>query len=143
MASMKSTFGLPNITYDSDFVSTLANNGIGGWQGRNWDPAVGDKSFDRYCANITTDTLLYPATAGLKETVQNLTEASGYPSASDKFITRMLNWIGYVNATLVTSCAGNNQTQDQCYSTHNDTLYAQIDFSQQGWRSWAYQYCTE
>jgi hypothetical protein len=141
-SSLKSAFGLGNITDDTDFASTLTNNGIGDWQGLNWDPAVTDNTTGFYCGNVTTETLLYPGTESLTSTVKNLTEESGYP-ADDTLVTQMLNWIGYVNKTLVVPCASNNQTQNQCYSSLNTTYYQQTDLGQQGWRSWAYQYCTE
>jgi hypothetical protein len=140
--SLKTTFGLGNLTDNTDFAATLANYGIGGWQGRNWDPEVSDTTFGRYCGNITSTKLLYPGNESLKPVVKNLTEASGHP-ASDTLTTQMLNWIGYVNATLVSTCAQNNQTQDQCYSNVNTTYFQQTDIGQQTWRSWAYQYCTE
>lgn len=139
---LKTTFGLGNITDNTDFVSTLSNYGIGGWQGRNWDPAVGDKSFGQYCGNITNTSLVYPGTASLKPAVEKLIKAAGQ-DGTDALTTKLLNWIGYVNTTLVRDCAKGNRTQDQCYSTHNQTFYDQHDYASQGWRSWAYQYCTE
>jgi len=138
---LKTVFQLDGITYDDDFASTLAEYGVGGWQSLNWDPNVTSPAVLEYCAAITNDTLMYPATASLRDEVLNLTEISGYKGVSDVFITRLLNWIGYSNATLSASCAGS--TLDQCVGTHNQTFYDQIDFSQQTWRSWGYQYCTE
>jgi hypothetical protein len=138
---LKNTFQLGGITYDDDFASALAQYSVGGWQSRNWDPAVNSPSFDSYCTNITNNTILYPATASLREEVLNLTEISGYSDISDTFVTRILNWIGYTNATLAASCGGS--TLDQCVGTHNATFYEQIGIEQQVWRSWGYQYCTE
>lgn len=54
----------------------------------------------------------------------------------------MLNFIGWLNASLVAPCSKASSTQDQCFSTHNSTYYAQDDISQT-WRSWPYQYCTQ
>jgi hypothetical protein len=142
VTDLKTTFGLGNLTDTTDFVSTLANYGIGGWQGRNWDPAVGDPSFERYCSNITNTSLIYPGTASLRPAVEKLTTAAGQES-SEELTTKLLNWIGYVNTTLVTSCASSNKTQDQCYGTHNQTYYDQQDYASQSWRSWSYQFCTE
>jgi hypothetical protein len=141
-ASLKNVFGLGGFTDNRDFASTLSNYGIGGWQSRNWDPAVNDPSFDQYCGNITTKTLLYPETESLKPAVKNLTKKAGHP-ASETLTTQLLNWIGYINTTLATPCASSNQTLDQCYSSLNTTFYQQSDIGQQTWRSWAYQYCTE
>jgi hypothetical protein len=140
--SLKSVFGLENLTHDQDFASALTNYGIGDWQGLNWDPAVSDNTTGFYCGNVTTETLLYPSTESLTSTVKSLAAEAGHP-ADDTLTTQLLNWIGFVNTTLVVPCSSNNQTQDQCYSSLNSTYYKQSDLGQQGWRSWAYQYGTE
>ena len=54
----------------------------------------------------------------------------------------MLNLIGYLDKNVVVPCAEANKTQDECYSGHNATFYAQDDITQ-SWRSWPYQYCTQ
>jgi Serine carboxypeptidase S28 len=142
-ADLKSAFGLSNITWDKDFVNILANTGIGSWQGRNWDPEVNDPTFDNYCANITSTSLLYPATADLRDRVADLIDASDRVKPYDSLITSMLNWIGYVNSTVVQPCAAGDQTQDQCYASTNATFFQQTDLSQSSWRSWTWQYCTQ
>ncbi|KAF2417997.1 extracelular serine carboxypeptidase [Tothia fuscella] len=142
ITKLKATFGLPNITETTDFVAALANYGIGAWQGRNWDPAVSDTTFERYCGNITNTTLIYPRTSTLRSSVESLIGAAGQ-EPSQELTTKILNWIGFTNTTLVNSCAAKNQTQDQCYSSNNQTYYDQQDYASQSWRSWAYQYCTE
>jgi hypothetical protein len=57
-------------------------------------------------------------------------------------VATSLNYIGYINQTVVSQCSS-SYTQDACFSNHNATYYEQDSISQQGWRSWAYQYCTE
>jgi hypothetical protein len=141
-ASLKGVFGLGNLTHDTDFASALTNYGIGDWQGLNWDPDVTDNTTGFYCGNITTETLLYPGTESLTSTVKALTAESGHP-ANDTLTTQLLNWIGFVNTTMVVPCASGSETQDQCYSSLNTTYYQQTDLGEQTWRSWAYQYCTE
>ncbi|KAF2404393.1 serine carboxypeptidase S28 [Trichodelitschia bisporula] len=140
--SLKSTFGLSNITDDTDFASALVTYGIGGWQGRNWDPEVNDPTFSEYCGNITSDKLLYSWTISLEPALVDLIEASGETDFSSNFTTHLLNLVGYANGTLVISCLESNSTLDKCYGTHNSTYYHQTDIKQQ-WRSWAYQYCTQ
>ncbi|KAF2458399.1 serine carboxypeptidase S28-domain-containing protein [Lineolata rhizophorae] len=146
-ARLKETFLLPNVTYDDDFANVLSG-GITGWQGRNWDPEVNDPSFGYYCDNITTGELLYPDTEGLRDSVAELIGASGGAAGAahedDSSLTdRMLNWIGYVNATAVAPCAADSgSTQNQCFTNRNATYYAQTDLAQT-WRAWAYQYCTQ
>ncbi|KAI7636728.1 serine carboxypeptidase [Hortaea werneckii] len=139
-ATLKSAFGLSNVTYDNDFANTLAS-GIGNWQSLNWDPAVGSSQVYNYCANISDTDVLYPATESLRSTASYLIDQGGY-SANTSLVNQMLNYIGYVNLTSVSSCAQEDETQDQCFSNHNATFYQQ-DTLDDTWRAWPYQYCTE
>lgn len=109
--------------------------GISSWQGKNWDPEINDPSFDRYCGNITSDKVIYPQTKKLKSTVQKLLKKGGYGSEVSTLTTPMLNWIGWLADYAVDGC---EETQDQCFSTHNSTYYAQDDITQD-WRAWPYQ----
>jgi hypothetical protein len=138
---LKAAFGMESVTYNDDFANALSF-GIGAWQGKNWDPAVNDPSFSEYCGNITSDSILYPETSALKQPVKKLLGVAGYATESATLTNRMLNWIGYVNATQVAPCAAQGETQDECFTTHNQTYYDQDDLSQ-SWRSWPYQYCTQ
>lgn len=52
----------------------------------------------------------------------------------------MLNYIGWMNLSFVSSCTKENQ--DSCFGTYNVTYYEQ-DSLAADWRSWPYQYCTE
>lgn len=137
---LKSAFGLQNITYDNDFATVLTE-ALGYWQSRNWDPAVGSNAFAEYSSNLTSTSLLYPATTSKRDEVVSLIAAGGY-NASETLVTQFLNYIGYINLTQVAPCVAENASQDQCFSTHNSTFYAQDDLSQT-WRLWVYQYCTE
>lgn len=125
-------------SHNDDFASVLAY-GIEGWQGRNWDPALNDLSFDFYCGNITAGSILYPETASLKSTVEDLIKLGGHPREAKSLAIPMLNYIGYVNLTAVSGCRG---TLDSCFSNHNMAFYEQDDINQ-SWRSWPYQYCTQ
>lgn len=141
ISDMKDVFDVCDLTYDDDFANLLSS-GIGGWQSRNWDPAVNDPSFSYYCGNITAKSALYPGTAELKPSVEKLIAAGGHGEDGDEFTTQFLNWVGYVNLTEVAPCYSDNQTADECFTSHNTTYYQQDDISQE-WRSWPYQYCTE
>lgn len=141
ITELKTAFGLQGVQYNDDFANALST-GIGGWQGRNWDPAVNDPSFSQYCANITANSTLYPAPASLTSTVEQLVAAGGYASQSAVLTTQMLNFISYVNITLVQPCIAGGQTTNECYTTHNTTFYALDDITQI-WRSWPYQYCSQ
>jgi hypothetical protein len=133
-AELKGAFGLPNVTYDDDFASVVSY-GIDSWQGLVWDPAENDPSFDLFCGNITSDSIIYPETSSLTSTVQDLLTKGGYGSEVSNLTTPLLNWIGWLGQYAVDSCQGD---QDACFSTHNATYYAQDDITQ-SWRSWPYQ----
>ena len=132
-ASLKSVFGLPNVTYDDDFA-TVVGYGIDSWQGKVWDPAENNPSFDEFCGNITAKSLLYPEVSSRKAAVQTLLKEGGYGSEISVLTTPLLNWIGWLGVYTVNSC----QDQDSCYDTHNPASYVQDDITQT-WRSWPYQ----
>lgn len=137
-AELKGAWGLPNVTYDDDFMYTLTS-GLDTWQNKNWDPALNDPTFDIFCSNITSDSIVYPETKGLTSTVQDLLKKGGYGSEKSTLTTPMLNWIGWLAENVVDSCY---ETQDSCFSTHKPEFYAQDDITQD-WRSWPYQYCSQ
>lgn len=128
--------------HDDDFANVLSY-GIGGWQGRNWDPAANDPTFSEYCGNMTANTILYPATKKLTKTAEHLLHEGGYGHETKSLLTHMLNYIGYVNLTIVTPAKASGETLDQYYSTYNETFYAQDDYASSVWRSWPYQYCSQ
>lgn len=136
-AELKGVFGLPNVTYDDDFAYVISY-GIHAWQSKNWNPEVNDPSFDWFCSNITTDSVIYHYTESLTSTVQDLLKKGGYESEVDSLTTPMLNWIGWLAQYAVDRCEG---IQDSCFSTRNTTFYQQDDISQD-WRSWPYQVST-
>ncbi|OCK77664.1 extracelular serine carboxypeptidase [Lepidopterella palustris CBS 459.81] len=139
IAELKGVFGLGNLTDNRDFANSLTG-GIYGWQSRSWDPAINSPGFFYYCQNVTATTRLYPDTASLGSTVNDLLAAGGYGN-NEALQIEMLNYIGYINLTVVSGCEG--ETLDQCLSTLNTAFYQQDDYSQQGWRSWDYQVCTQ
>ncbi|KAL8688605.1 MAG: hypothetical protein Q9218_005525 [Villophora microphyllina] len=142
-AQLKSAFGLESLTYDDDFAQVLSNP-IGGWQGRNWDPAINDPSFYEYCGNITSLSLVSnTTTTNDTTTVQTLLQAGGYANATSTLTTPMLNFINYIQQNWVLPVLSDNRTLDEAYSNHNQTFFAQDDLTQAEWRSWPYQYCTQ
>lgn len=127
------------MTYDDDFVNVLSY-GIVGWQSKNWDPALNVPDFDYYCGNISASEVLYNETEVLTSTVQDLLTKGGYADEVTNLTTPMLNYIGWLTGYAVDSCS--TEDQNECFSNHNETYYAQDDITQD-WRSWPYQYCTE
>lgn len=142
--TLKNVFGLPNVTHDTDFAATLTAYGIGGWQGRNWDPAVSDPSFDRYCGIVTNKHVIYPDTEASRPAVSKLLEDAYPQDLSGTEVNQLLNFIGWANSTLVEPCkASFGSNQDECFGTHDDELWQRDGLDQQGWRSWIYQVCTQ
>ena len=138
---LKEVFGLGNVTYDDDFAQVLSG-GISGLQGSNWDPELNSPTFSEYCHNVSSPTLLYPSTEILAGTVRELISAGGYHEKEEALVTPFLNYIGYVNVTSVSDCRASGSSDDECFSSHNSTYYAQDDITQT-WRSWPYQFCTQ
>lgn len=138
-STLKDAFGLGDLTHIEDFTNQLAS-GVGNFQSLNWDPEVTSDEFYNYCANISSTNVEYPETEAKRSTATHLLEAGGYASNST-LVNQLLNYIGYINATVVSRCT--DSTQDECFSNYNTTFYEQDSIDQQGWRSWAYQYCTE
>jgi hypothetical protein len=138
-AKLKTVFGLPNVTYDNDFASVVAD-GIYGWQSLNWDPEVSDPSFYQYCDNITYDKIIYDSTRPLRNQVEHVLKKGGYADELSTLITPLMNWIGWLDENVVSGCS--DPDQDDCFSTHIPSFYAQDDITQT-WRSWPYQYCTQ
>ena len=141
VGQLQKTFLMPNVTYDNDFASILGA-GVGGWQSRNWDPAVNDPSFSEYCGNVSSDAVLYPATVSMNASIHSLLSATGFADQAKTLVPRIMNYIGWLNVTEVAPCAASGQTQDDCFSTHIPEFYKQDDLSQ-SWRSWPYQYCSQ
>ena len=139
---LQTVFGLEDIQHIQDFANVLSG-GVGGWQGRNWDPAVNDPTFTNYCGNITANSTLYPTTKNLTSDVKFLMQQAGYGKESSALITPFLNYIGYINQTVIAPVAGSGETLDQYYSTFNTSFYAIDDLVGGSWRSWPYQYCTQ
>lgn len=134
---LKDVFGLGNVTRSDDFAGSLIG-GISQLQNTNWDPAVNYTDFGTYCDTIGSDVILYNSTISKTDEVIELLKVAGY--SDDLFTTRFLNYIGYINDTVVSACTG--ETQDQCLSVYQPAFY-QLDDITQTWRSWPYQYCFE
>lgn len=117
--------------------------GIGGWQGRNWDPEVNDPTFSEYCGNLTANSTLRPTSAEATKTAEQLINLGGYGKQIDSLLRSLLNFAGWTNQSLaIAGCASQGKTQNECWTTHNTTYYKQDDLSQ-SWRSWPYQYCSQ
>lgn len=138
-AELKGAWGLANVTHDADFAQVLAS-GLDSWQGKNWDPALNDPTWDDWCNIIKNTSVVYSHTAGLKPTVQDLLKKGGYNSEVNSLTTPFLNWIGWLYENVVSSCT--DVDQDNCWNSYNPDNYARDDITAT-WRSWPYQFCTQ
>ncbi|RMZ75164.1 hypothetical protein DV737_g5422, partial [Chaetothyriales sp. CBS 132003] len=138
---LKASFGLLDLTYDDDFAN-LISYGIGNFQSKNWDPAVNSPDFDYYCGNITSQSVLWPDTEAAASNASALIKAGGWSDESDALTAPLLNFIGWINDSYVTSC---DTTLDECFGAHNASaaVYTDKSLDNYGSLSWAYQYCTE
>ncbi|KAF3767285.1 hypothetical protein M406DRAFT_61235 [Cryphonectria parasitica EP155] len=138
---LKDVFGLGNVTRSDDFADAISG-GIAGLQNTNWDPAVNDTTYGTYCNALSSTTLLYNNTASKQSEVVALLQAAGYGNETAALTGPLLNYIGFVNDEVVSPCAEEGVTQDECLTNYNSTFYELDDISQT-WRSWPYQYCFE
>lgn len=137
---LKEAFGLGNITSRDDFANAI-NGGIYGLQSTNWDPAENSTDFGVYCDAVSSQEVVYPQFESLKNEVKDLIVAGGYGDKVDSLLNPMLNYIGYINETVVASCE--DETQDECFSAYDTSRFYQKTDLKQTWRSWPYQYCTQ
>ncbi|KAF2666149.1 peptidase S28 [Microthyrium microscopicum] len=140
---LKSTFGLPNITSDTDFAQVITDIGVAGWQGRVWDADVSSNSFERYCSNISAPSILSPASLAQQANVISLIQAEGSLIPTPTLVNATLNLLSLINSTAITPCAETNKTQDECFGSANASFWKQSNLSTSEWRSWTWQYCTQ
>ncbi|KAG7088068.1 hypothetical protein E1B28_012099 [Marasmius oreades] len=135
-AALKKQFGITDLKHDVDFVS-LITSPLGGWQSKNWDPAVGSTSFDRFCDAIN----LPPS--GLDHSVVGLDFESPHRLVSiGNNLTvdyALANYADYIKTRVASSCKG---SQEACFGTFSDTVYQNTDLSED-WRLWQFQVCTQ
>jgi hypothetical protein len=137
---LKEAFGLGNLTRSDDFANAI-DGGIYGLQSTNWDPAENSTDFGVYCDAVSSKEVVYPQFESLKNEVKDLIVAGGYGDKVDSLLNPMLNYIGYINETVVASCK--DETQDECFTGYDTSGFYQKTDLKQTWRSWPYQYCTQ
>ncbi|KAI0062858.1 peptidase S28 [Artomyces pyxidatus] len=129
--TVKGLFNLTDLESDQDFVSLLTYP-LGSWQGKNWDPAVGDTSFDDFCDALNGNT------STVAESHKEV-ELPGGPRVN----IALLNYAKYIRENIVASCPTDaGFTIEECFGTNDASLYQATDLSQT-WRLWAFQYCTQ
>lgn len=136
--SLKSFFGLSNVTADADFVNALALP-LGSWQARNWDGTVGSSRFDAFCDALTgnTSSLSTPARpidAALLEGLDGL----ALPKDPRKTLASMSTYAAYVKEHIAALCPP-DELQDACFGTDE---YSGDGLDEYEWKSWAWQFCS-
>ncbi|KAK7040414.1 putative serine protease EDA2, partial [Favolaschia claudopus] len=119
---VKSFFGMQGLTLDADLTSFFVGP-LGGWQNKNWDPAVNSNSFANTCAAMGN-----PSDAKI-QTFQGLTVSNA-----------TWNLATIVNRT--SNRCPKTSTADECFGTLNDTDFQNTALSQTG-RVWQFQVCTQ
>ncbi|RHZ45316.1 putative extracelular serine carboxypeptidase [Aspergillus thermomutatus] len=134
-SQLKAIFGANPSISDEFFVAALSNI-LGAFQGRNWDPAVGDGTFQMYCKNLTSPVLLYQRNDTIKAWAEELISTTKYEATNSSLVTGMLNYAGYANATIFSRL-----DQGSLESSSNPELRQSLEKS--AGVSWGYQVCTE
>ncbi|GJN92935.1 hypothetical protein Rhopal_005978-T1 [Rhodotorula paludigena] len=137
-SSLKTYFGLPNITSDADFVNALALP-LGSWQARNWDPKVGSKRFDLFCQYLTNETLPSASFDVAVPSFLSSAAPSLLPKDPRSTLTSFSHYAEYVKAHIAVLCPP-DVAQDDCFGTDE---YGGDGLDEASWKSWSYQFCTE
>ncbi|KAH2169588.1 hypothetical protein KXW37_003240 [Aspergillus fumigatus] len=131
---LKAVFGATSSDVDDEFFAAALSSTLGAFQGRNWDPAVGDGTFQRYCKNLTSPSLLYQQNNTMKAWTEEVISATKYDATNSSLVTGMLNYAGYMNATMFSHLDEVRGT-----SSHKSPQSLQKSSGV----SWGYQVCTE
>ncbi|OJJ35850.1 hypothetical protein ASPWEDRAFT_531529 [Aspergillus wentii DTO 134E9] len=142
-SELKAAFGLKPKWDDGDdrwFVS-IYSNGLSGYQGRNWDSQISDRTFSEYCQNITSTELVYPESTNAEVWIKKLLFGAGYDSSNATLVTNMLNYVGYFNATVFSQ--GPEALDDEEDANSSEIHGSPAPLSKSSSTSWEYQVCTE
>ncbi|EJT50197.1 hypothetical protein A1Q1_00498 [Trichosporon asahii var. asahii CBS 2479] len=121
-AALKKLFGLEALN-DVDFAGVLQYP-TGGWQGQNWDPAVGSTDWADWCRALTVPRSNADATvAGMS-----------VPGS-------LLNYADYVRDEIIKPSCPSGDIQG-CFAEGPDSDYQNTSLSQT-WRLWQFQVCTQ
>lgn len=141
ITTLKTAFGLQNLTYLDDFAVLLFEY-VETWQSRNWDPAVNSDAFYGYCDTITATNITSNVTSSDKARASSLIVAGGWANESSTLLNPFLNFIGFIQDNFVSQCEG---SQDACFSNHPEYLTYLDNKNTSNFEalSWTYQYCTQ
>jgi hypothetical protein len=136
--ALKSLFGLGALEHDEDFASLLESP-LGHWQAKNWDPEVGSTKFDDFCAALTKSPF------GFLDAGENLPfgDTRRMVTISDGLVLdwAVLNYAKYIKKNIVSKCP-EGLTVEDCFGTYDDSKFQETS-TDQTWRLWLFQVCTE
>ncbi|BGP18290.1 hypothetical protein JCM10213_008464 [Rhodosporidiobolus nylandii] len=131
-SSLKSFFGLPNVTRDVDFVNALALP-LGSYQAQNWDPKVGSPFFTEFCHAIEQQ----PSSALPAPLEEALTAL--WPKDPRSRFAALSSYAAFIKERIASACT-DGMSQDECFGTDD---YSGTGLEEAPWKSWSYQFCTE
>lgn len=134
----KRFFNYAETALDKNFVDRLYE-GVYSWQGRNWDPAIGDGTFSNWCQAITSSKLKYPSSAAANASAAQILEATGY-GGNNTLTLRLLNYAGYLGAF---SAADAGPVDGSASASASASLARRAAVPAAQFDSWGYQTCTE
>ncbi|GAA5893938.1 hypothetical protein JCM6882_003133 [Rhodosporidiobolus microsporus] len=141
-SSLKSFFGLSNITLEEDFVNALALP-LGGYQGQNWDPLVGSHLFQAFCHAIEEDqpaSSVLALPASLESALESLAHLfPHWPKDPRSRFAAFSSYAAFIKSTISAACP-EGQSQDSCFGTDD---FGGTGLEESSWRSWSYQFCQE
>ncbi|KAH8835052.1 peptidase S28 [Flagelloscypha sp. PMI_526] len=132
---IKSLFGLEKLSHNDDFASILETP-LGAWQAKVWDPAVGSKVFDEFCAELRGPYMLASYPYGHSSREVELEE-----SGSVKLDLAVFHYAKWIRKHIVSLCP-KELGIEKCFGTYDDEQYTGTNLDQD-WRLWQFQVCTE
>lgn len=124
-AAVKQLFGLEALT-DLDFAGVLQYP-TGGWQGQNWDPAVGSDEWDKWCRALTTARAANDSTP---------------PSVAGMSVPASLfNYADYIKTSVIRPACPSGDIVS-CFGESTPEEYQNTSLAQT-WRLWQFQVCTQ
>ncbi|GAA6033813.1 hypothetical protein JCM8097_000354 [Rhodosporidiobolus ruineniae] len=142
-STLKSFFGLGNVTLNEDFVNALALP-LGSYQAQNWDPKVGSKGFRAFCDALEADqpgSSVFSLPRPLEDALASLGAhlPSSWPKDPRSRFAAFASYAAYIKEHVASACP-DNLSQDECFGTDS---YGGDGLEEADWKSWSYQFCTE
>jgi len=136
---LKRLFGLEDLEHDDDFASVL-ESAFGGWQARNWDPAVSSTRFEDFCAALAGN-----GDGGDDDDDDENYFTSGVTTTTTvgpfELPAAALNYAKYIRRRVAKSCP-EGYSVEECFGTYDDSKYTDVSVAAT-WRLWLWQVCDQ